>query len=144
MVNKVILVGYVGKDPDVRHMDNNLIKASFTMATNERRTKDGIKTDVTEWHNIVMWNNLAELAEKYVRKGSLLYVAGKIRSSTYTDREGIKRYVYEIVADEMSFIGSKPADGGQTASSASSTQQAESVQPIETTSLDAATGDLPF
>ena len=144
MVNKVILVGYVGKDPEITHLDNNLVRARFSLATSERWTKDGNKTEITEWHNIVMWRNLAELAEKYVRKGSFLYIEGKIRSRSYDDKEGIKRYVYEIIADEMNFIGSKPAEGGQTSSSTTSTSQAESVQPIETTPLESATGDHPF
>jgi len=140
MVNKVILMGHVGKDPDVRHMDNNLVKASFTLATNERWVKDGTKTEVTEWHNIVVWRNLAEIAEKYVRKGSLLYIEGKIRSSTYNDKEGIKRYMYEIVADEMKLVGSRPDGAQQSAAS----PQTASMPPIETTDLESATGDLPF
>ena len=139
MVNKVILVGYVGKDPDVRHMDNNLVKASFTLATNERWVKDGTKTEVTEWHNIVVWKNLAEIAEKYVRKGRLLYIEGKIRSRSYDDKEGIKRYVYEIFADEMKLVGSKPEGAQQSAS-----PQTASMPPVETTELEPATGDLPF
>ena len=135
MVNKVILVGYAGKDPEITHLDNNLVRARFSLATTERWTKDGNKSEITEWHNIVMWRNLAEIAEKYIRKGSLLYIEGKIRSRSYDDREGIKRYVYEIVADEMSFIGSRPAEA---ASSAASTP------PIETTKLEPATGNHPF
>ena len=139
MVNKVILLGYVGKDPDVRHMDNNLVMASFSLATTERWTKDGTKTEVTEWHNIVVWKNLAEIAEKYVRKGSLLYIEGKIRSSTYNDKEGIKRYSFEILADAMKLVGSKP-DGAQQSTS----PQTASMPAIETTDLESATGDLPF
>ena len=139
MVNKVILVGYVGKDPDVRHMDNNLVKASFTLATNERWVKDGNKTEITEWHNIVMWKNLAEIAEKYVRKGSLLYIEGKIRTRSYDDKDGVKRYINEILADTMQLLGSKP-EGAQQSSS----PQTASMPSIETTDLESATGDLPF
>ena len=145
MVNKVILLGYVGKDPEIAHMDNNLVRARFSLATTERWTKDGNKTEVTEWHNIIMWRNLAELAEKFVRKGSLLYIEGKIRSRSYDDREGIKRTAYEIIADEMSFVGSKPAsEGGQAVSSAPSAPQSGTMPPIETTNLGQATGDMPF
>jgi len=145
MVNKVILVGYVGKDPEITHMDNNLVRARFSLATSERWTKDGNKTEVTEWHNIIMWRNLAELAEKFVRKGSLLYIEGKIRSRSYDDREGIKRTMYEIVADEMNFIGSKPvSESGQTVSAASSASQNITVPPIETTNLEQAKGSSPF
>ena len=144
MVNRVILMGYVGKDPEITHMDNNLVKARFSLATNERRSKDGNLTEHTEWHNIVMWRNLAELAEKYVRKGSLLYVEGKINSHSYDDKEGIKRTAYDIIADDMRFVGPKPAEGGQTATPPSSTSQAESLPTIETTDLEQAPSDLPF
>ena len=139
MVNKVILLGHVGKDPEVRHMDNNLVMARFTLATNERWVKDGNKTEITEWHNIVMWKNLAEIAEKYVRKGSLLYIEGKIRSRSYDDKDGIKRYITEILADTMQLLGSKPDGAQQSASS-----QTASMPPVETTDLESATGDLPF
>ena len=131
MVNKVILMGYAGKDPEVSHMDNNLVRARFSLATNERWVnKEGNRTEHTEWHNIVMWRNLAEIAEKYVRKGSLLYIEGRISSRTYDDKDGIKRYVYEIVADEMKIIGSKP-ENATTASS-----QEAPLPPIETTVLE--------
>jgi len=112
MVNKVFLLGHVGKDPEIRHMDNNLVMARFTLATNERWIKDGNKTEHTEWHNIVMWRGLAEIAEKYVRKGSLLYIEGRLRSRSYDDKDGIKRYVTEILADSMNLVGPK-ADGAQ-------------------------------
>ena len=138
MVNKVILVGHVGKDPEITHMDNNLVRARFSLATNERWVKDGNRTETTEWHNIVMWRNLAEVAEKYVRKGTLLYIEGKIRSRSYDDKDGIKRYVYEIIADDMNLIGPKPAEGGQT------TPPAAPIPPVATTDLDQDPKDLPF
>ena len=109
MVNKVILLGHVGKDPEIRHIDNNLVVARFPLATTERWNKDGNKMEHTEWHNIVMWRNLAETAGKYVRKGSLLYVEGRLRSKTYEDKDGIKRYSLEIVADTMQ-LGPKQPD----------------------------------
>jgi single-strand DNA-binding protein len=109
------------------------------LATNERWIKDGNKTEITEWHNIVMWKNLAEIAEKYVRKGKLLYIEGKIRSRSYDDKDGIKRYITEILADTMQLVGSKP-DGAQQ----SATSQTASAPSIETTDLETATGDLPF
>jgi len=142
MVNKVILVGNVGKDPEVRHMDNNLVVARFPLATSERWIKDGNRVEHTEWHNIVVWRGLAEIAEKYVRKGSHLYIEGKISSRTYDDKDGIKRYAYEIVADEMKLLGSKPSEGA----SQSSAPQATSLPPIETTVLepDLPSGNSPF
>ena len=130
MVNKVILLGHVGKDPEVRHLDNNLAVAQFTLATSERWTRDGNRTEHTEWHNIVMWKGLAEIAEKYVRKGSLIYIEGRLRSRSYDDKDGIKRYFTDIVADTMNFVGPKP-DGGQTAPSPQPVQQAENLPPIE-------------
>jgi len=137
MVNKVILLGNVGKDPEVRHMDNNLVVAQFTLATNERWNKDGNWTEHTEWHNIVLWRGLAESAEKYVRKGSSLYIEGRLRSRSYDDKDGNKRYVTEILADTMKILGPKP---GATAAS----PQAASLPPIETTGLESAPDDLPF
>jgi len=142
MVNKVILMGHAGKDPEVRHMDNNLTVARFSLATNERWNKDGNWVDHTEWHNIVVWRDLAERTEKFIRKGSLIYVEGKIRSRSYDDKDGVKRYVTEIIADTMRLVGSKP-EGTQTAA-AQPVPQNESMPPIETTHLDSVPDDLPF
>jgi len=144
MVNKVILLGHVGKDPEVRHMDNNLTVARFTLATSERwSSKDGNRVEHTEWHNIVMWRGLAEVAEKYVRKGSLIYVEGRLRSRSYDDKDGVKRYVTEVLADAMNLVGPRP-EGAQTAASQPSAPQAAALPPIETTDLDAVPNDLPF
>lgn len=142
MVNKVILLGNVGKDPEVRHMDNNLAVAQFPLATSERWNKDGNWTEHTEWHNIVMWRGLAERAEKYVRKGSSLYIEGRLRSRSYDDKDGNKRYITEILADNMKFLGPKPE--GQATASQQSVSQATSLPPIETTDLAPAPDDLPF
>ncbi len=107
-VNKVILVGNVGKDPDVRYIDTNVPVATFPIATSETyRSKEGDKVTNTEWHNIVLWRGLAEVAEKYVKKGSQLYIEGKIRTRSYTDKENVKRYVTEIVADTMQMLGKR-------------------------------------
>ena len=143
MVNKVILLGYVGKDPEIRRMDNNLVKAQFSLATSERwNNKDGVKEEHTEWFNIVMWRGLAEIAEKYVRKGSLLYVEGRLRTRSYDDKDGIKRYISEVIADNMQ-LG--PKTDGQGASPVQSVQQTQALPAIETTDLDAEIqDDLPF
>ena len=144
MVNKVILLGRVGKDPEVRHMDNNLTVARLTLATNERWTnKDGNRMEHTEWHNIVLWRGMAEIAEKYVRTGSQLYIEGRLRSRSYDDKDGNKRYVTEILADVMNLVGPRP-EGAQTAAPQPPTAQASSMPPIETTDLDAVPNDLPF
>ena len=113
-INKVILVGHLGKDPEVKTFDSGNKVANFTMATTETR-KDkntGERKDVTEWHNIVVWGNLADVAEKYLTKGKLIYVEGKIRTRSWEDN-GAKRYTTEIFADGFTMLGSK-SDGSVT------------------------------
>lgn len=111
MVNKVILVGNVGRDPEIRHLDNNLIMARFSLATSESyKNKNGEKITNTEWHNIVVWRTLAEIAEKYVRKGSQLYVEGKLRTRSWDDKDGNKRYSTEIDCDNFQLL-SRPPQG---------------------------------
>ena len=106
--NKVILVGNVGKDPEVHYIESNVAVARFPFATSETyRSKDGEKITNTEWHNIVFWRGLAEIADKYVKKGSQLYIEGKIRTRSYDDREGNKRYITEIVGDNMQLLGKR-------------------------------------
>ena len=102
-VNKVILIGNVGKDPEIRHLESNVSVASFSLATSEvYNNKAGEKVTQTEWHNIVCWRNLANLAEKFIRKGSQVYIEGRIRSRTYDTADGIKKTAYEIYADPVS------------------------------------------
>lgn len=110
-VNKVILVGNVGKDPEVRHLDTGVAVANFPLATSESYTaKNGEKVTTTEWHNIVLWRGLAEVAEKYVTKGRQLYIEGRIRTRNYDDKDGVKRYITEIYGDTMQMLGSKGDD----------------------------------
>jgi len=107
-VNKVILVGNVGKDPDIRHLDSGVAVASFPLATSETYTaKNGDRVTTTEWHNIVLWRGLADVAEKYVTKGRQLYIEGRIRSRSYDDKDGNKRYITEIYGDVMQMLGSR-------------------------------------
>ena len=106
-VNKAILVGHLGKDPEVRHLDNKVSVVSFPLATSETYNKDGRRVEQTEWHNIVMWRGLADIAAKYLHKGKLIYLEGKIRTRHYEDKEGIKRYVTEIVAENFTMLGRK-------------------------------------
>lgn len=109
MINKVILVGNVGRDPEVRYLDNGVVIAKFPLATSETYTnKSGDRVTNTEWHNIVLWRKLAEVADKYVKKGNPLYIEGKIRSRSYDDKEGNKRYITEIIGDNMQMLGRKP------------------------------------
>ena len=110
-INKVILVGHVGKDPEVRYFDTDTAVANFTLATTERgfKAKDGQEIpDRTEWHNIVAWRGLAKLAEMYIKKGTQLYIEGKIRSRSWDDQNGLKRYVTEIYAETIQLLGKKP------------------------------------
>ena len=106
-LNKVQLIGNVGKDPTVRYLDKGVAVATFTLATTEKGYTLANGTQVperTEWHNIVLWRGLAEVAEKYVRKGDKLYVEGKIRSRSYDDQNGVKRYIVEIFGDNMELL----------------------------------------
>ena len=108
-VNKVILIGHLGKDPEVRHLEGGTTVANFTMATNEYyKDKQGTRVERTEWHNIAAWRGLAELAEKYLRKGQQVYVEGRIRTRQYQDKDNQTRYITEIVAEEISLLGSRP------------------------------------
>lgn len=110
-INKVILVGNVGKDPEIRHLDNGVAVANFTLATSETYlAKNGDKVTSTEWHNVVLWRSLAEIAEKYVRKGRQVYIEGKIRSRSYEDREGIKRNITEIYGDVLQLLGNRESN----------------------------------
>jgi len=113
-INKVILVGNVGKDPEIRYLEGGTAVCSFPLATSESyKNRDGEKITNTEWHNIVLWRGLAEIAEKYVKKGAQLYIEGRIRTRSWDDKEGNKRYTTEIIADNMQMLGRKPNESGQ-------------------------------
>lgn len=105
-VNKVILIGNLGKDPEVRRLENGTVVASFPLATSETYTDKTTneRRDITDWHNIVVWRGLAEVVEKYVRKGSKIYVEGKLKSRSYQDKEGVTKYITEVVADEITML----------------------------------------
>jgi single-strand DNA-binding protein len=142
-VNKVILVGNVGKDPDVRHLEGGTSVASFPLATSETyKNKSGEKVTTTEWHNIVVWRGLAEVAEKYVKKGSQLYIDGRIRTRSYDDKDGNKRYITEIYADTLRMLGKKSdSDSGTHEPPETVGKSAlEEAMPPETGEVD----DLPF
>src|SRR4030042_858950 len=105
-VNKVILVGNVGADPEVRYIESNTPVCNLRIATSETyKNRNGEKVTSTEWHNVVLWRGLAEIAEKYVKKGSQLYIEGKIRTRSWDDRDGNKRYTTEVIADTMQMLG---------------------------------------
>ena len=111
-LNKVQLIGNLGKDPEVRAIPSGVKVANFSIATTESYSdKNGQKVEKTEWHNIVMWRGLAEVAEKYLRKGKQLYIEGRLQTRSWDDQNGQKKYMTEIVADNMVMLGS-PRDGG--------------------------------
>ncbi len=138
-INRVILIGNLGRDPEVRHLDNGLVKASFSMATTEVfKGKDGNLTDHTEWHNIVLWRRLAENAEKYLRKGSQIYLEGKIRTRKWEDKDGNNRYTTEIEGTSMIMLGARRDQETTTPSE----ESAESNNGDELVSDEG--NDLPF
>jgi len=107
-VNKVILIGNLGKDPEVKYLDSGVAVANFSLATTESyKNKEGERVSQTEWHNIVLWRGLAEITEKYLKKGNSVYIEGKIRSRKWEDKEGNTRYTTEILADNMTMLGKK-------------------------------------
>ena len=104
-VNKVILIGNLGKDPDIRYLDNGVAVANMSIATTENyKNKKGDRVSQTEWHEIVLWRGLAEIAEKYLKKGSNVYIEGKIRTNKWVDKEGVTRNKVEIMADKMNML----------------------------------------
>ena len=107
-VNKVILVGNLGKDPEIRHLENGATVANFSIATSEnyKDRKTGEKVSQTEWHNIVAWRGLAEIAEKYLKKGQKVYIEGKLKTRTWQDQDGNNRYSTEVITDNLTMLGS--------------------------------------
>ena len=130
-LNKVQLIGNVGKDPEVKYLDTGVAVANFTLATTDRAytLPSGVQVpERTEWHNIVLWRGLAETAEKYVHKGDKLYIEGKIRSRTYDDQNGVRRYVYEIFGENMEMLTSRQNSQGQNSQGQNSQGQNSQVQ----------------
>lgn len=131
-INKVILVGNVGGDPEVRHLDENSAVANFSVATSERgfTTRDGREIpERTEWHRIVAWRGLAKLTESYIRKGTQLYIEGKLQTRQYTTKEGQERYTTEVVADVIQLLGRKSDNPGNTGAPLSTSQPAPAARP---------------
>lgn len=108
-VNKVILIGNLGKDPEVRHLENGATVASFSIATSETYTDrtSGQRVENTDWHDVVAWRGLAEVIEKYVKKGTKVYVEGKLKKRSWKDKEGIMRYTTEVIADQLTILSSR-------------------------------------
>lgn len=115
-VNKVTLLGNLGKDPEVRYLEHDRMRASFTLATNETyKNKEGEKVTNTEWHNIVLWKPLAKIAEQYLKKGKQIYLEGKLTSRSYVDKEGQTKYITEVVGQHLVLLGSVKSDEAASA-----------------------------
>lgn len=153
-INKVILVGNLGKDPEVRSLDAGRKVANFSLATTETyKNKNGERVEQTEWHNIVYYGPVAEVIEKYLRKGSQIYVEGKIRTRSYEDKEGVKRYTTEIIGDTMTMLGARSGgsdNGGSSgyASSAAASSGSSSAASVSSAGSfvpeESGADDLPF
>ena len=148
-VNKVILIGNLGADPEIRHLQNDVTVANFNIATTEyfKDKQTGERREQTEWHRVVAWRWHAQTAEKYLRKGSKVYIEGKLRSRQYQDKDGQTRYITEIVCDEMNMLD-RPTDGGPSSSPAPERQHAprkeQASAPASAQNEPDDTDDLPF
>ena len=128
-INKVILVGHLGKDPEARTLEGGVSVVSFPLATSESFNKDGRKVEQTEWHNIVMWRGLADVAAKFLQKGKLVYIEGKLRTRSFEDREGVKKYTTEVVAENFTMLGRKTDFEGDNAPKQSNADNASFNDP---------------
>jgi len=146
-VNKVILIGRLGKEPEVRNLDNGATVANFSMATSEvyKDRTTGERKEATEWHNIVLWRGLAEIAQKYLHKGDMVYIEGKLRTRSW-EKDGVTRHTTEIVADNMTMLSGKATGGSNannneyTSAEKSNTANFSASMPADNSSTD----DLPF
>ncbi len=165
-LNKVMLIGNVGRDPEVRYLDGNNPNsgntkvAQFTLATTERyRDRNGELRENTEWHNIVAWRNSADVAEKFIRKGTQVFIEGKLRTRSWTDQSGNKRYTTEITVDNLHLLGKKSDNPGAPAGPSAgyqpspqpqpqpvrpAPQQSQEPEPMDISLSDNPTDDLPF
>lgn len=145
-VNKVILIGNLGIEPEVRTLENGTKLCRLSIATSESYTnREGVKVEQTEWHSVTLWRGLAEIAEKYLAKGNKVYIEGKLRTRSYTDKDGIEKYSTEIVADNMQMLG---GPSGDSSSASRSNPQSEPKQQSASASTGSDQGndedDLPF
>lgn len=146
-VNKVILVGNLGADPEIRHLESGSKVANISIATSETYVKNGEKIEQTEWHRVELWDRLADLCEKYLSKGRTVYVEGKIRTSTYQDKDGVTRYDKRIRATNLTFIGSRSDEetGNEPRPQAKPVSEQNSSKPQSAPEdYNSDTDDLPF
>jgi len=144
-VNKVILVGNLGADPEVKTLESGTKVASLRLATTERyKDRNGNQQEATEWHNVVLWRGLAEIAEKYLSKGRQVYIEGKIKTRKWTDQSGADRYSTDIIADEMTLLGGPGGGNAASNSTPAAAPARNQVNEPPTSSLDDIDDDLPF
>jgi single-strand DNA-binding protein len=145
-VNKVILIGNLGADPEVRHLQNGASVANFRLATSEtyKDRQTGERREQTEWHNVVAWRGLAEITEKYLRKGSKVYVEGKLRTRKWQDKDGQDRYTTEIQADEMTLLDRPTGEPGTAPAAARPAAQPMAAVPQSMAAPADEVDDLPF
>lgn len=146
-VNRVMLIGNLGKDPDIQNLEKNISVAKFPLATTEtHKDKTGKLISQTEWHIIVLWRGLAELAQKYLHKGSLIYVEGRLRTRSWEDRDGNKKFATEIVADNLIMLDKRSEHNSHILPSVSENESLEgfSSDTDEIPGEDEPTGTLPF
>jgi len=142
-VNKVILIGNLGKDPEIRRLENGAVIATFSLATSEVFTdkSTGEKKEITDWHDIVLWRGLAEVAEKYIRKGAKIYVEGKLKKRSWQDKEGNTRYSTEVVGDDLTILSRPDVDKNNSSySSEGKPNTPSSIQDLSPSADD----DNPF
>ena len=144
-VNKVILVGRLGKDPEVRNLENGATVANFTMATSEtyKDRTTGERKEITEWHNIVLWRGLAEVAQKYLHKGDMVYVEGKLRTRSW-EKEGVTRYTTEIIGDNMTMLSTRGSGGGSSSEGYTNAAPKSANEGYTSMPTDGGSDDLPF
>ncbi|MDB5152269.1 MAG: single-stranded DNA-binding protein [Mucilaginibacter sp.] len=136
----MILIGHLGKDPELRYLEGGVSVTSFPLATSETHNKDGQKVEQTEWHNIVMWRGLADVAGKLLQKGKLVYIEGKLRTRSFEDKEGVKKYTTEVVADNFTMLGRKSDFGPEN----NTHQSGKGPANTDTFNSNAGEDDLPF
>lgn len=143
MLNKVILIGRLGRDPIVRHMLNGEAVCNFSVATSETwNDRNGQRVERTEWHNITMYRRLAEIAGQYLKKGSQVYLEGRIQSRKYQGKDGIERTAYDIIADEMKMLGG--VNDGQQAQSVQAETPTPPRRQAPAAPVDDESDDIPF
>lgn len=141
-VNKVILIGNLGRDPEIRIVENGAKVASFSLATTDSyKNKEGQRVEQTEWHNIVFWRGPAEVAEKYLKKGSQVYIEGKLRTRNWEDKDGHKRYTTEIIGDTFTMLGKKDENNSHQETTPASEPVSNGTPQI---SQESPNDDLPF